>query len=67
MVRIIQNYTLYEIIGEGAYGKVYRAINKNDNKEYAVKVIEVRRFKQNKKLEECTVNEINILTNIEKN
>ena len=45
---------------------MYRAINKNDNKEYAVKVIEVRRFKENKKLEECTVNEINILTNIEK-
>lgn len=67
MVRIIENYTLYEIIGEGAYGKVYRAINKLDSKEYAVKVIEVRRFKENKKLEECTVNEINILTNIEKN
>lgn len=50
MVRIIENYTLYEIIGEGAYGKVYRAINKNDGKEYAVKVIEVRRFKENKKL-----------------
>ena len=64
MVRIIENYTLYEIIGEGAYGKVYRAINKLDSKEYAVKVIEVRRFKENKKLEECTVNEINILTNI---
>jgi serine/threonine protein kinase len=32
-------------LGEGAYGKVFRAINKNDNKEYAVKVIEVRRFK----------------------
>ena len=45
MVRIIENYTLYEIIGEGAYGKVYRAINKNDSREYAVKVIEVRRFK----------------------
>ena len=32
MVRIIENYTLYEIIGEGAYGKVFRAINKNDSK-----------------------------------
>lgn len=39
MVRIIENYTLYEIIGEGAYGKVYRATNKLDSKEYAVKVI----------------------------
>lgn len=67
MVRIIENYTLYEVIGEGAYGKVYRAINKVDNKEYAVKVIEVKKFQSNKKLEECTVHEINILTNIEKN
>ena len=50
MVRIIENYTLYEIIGEGAYGKVYRATNKLDSREYAVKVIEVRRFKENKKL-----------------
>ena len=41
---------LTKFIAEGAYGKVYRAINKNDNKEYAVKVIEVRRFKENKKL-----------------
>jgi hypothetical protein len=32
MVRIIENYTLYEIIGEGAYGKVYRSTNKLDSK-----------------------------------
>ena len=32
MVRIIENYTLYEVVGEGAYGKVYRAVNKLDNK-----------------------------------
>lgn len=64
MVRIIDNYTLYEAVGEGAYGKVYRAVNKLDNKEYAVKVIEVKKFLTNKKLEECTVHEINILTNI---
>jgi len=32
MVRIIENYTLYEVVGEGAYGKVYRAVNKLDSK-----------------------------------
>lgn len=32
-----------------------------------MKVIEVKKFQTNKKLEECTVHEINILTNIEKN
>jgi hypothetical protein len=30
---------------------VYRAVNKVDNKEYAVKVIEVKKFQSNKKLE----------------
>lgn len=38
------------MIGEGAYGKVYRAVNKVDGKEYAVKVIEVKKFQTNKKL-----------------
>jgi serine/threonine protein kinase len=32
MVRIIENYTLYEAVGEGAFGKVYRAVNKSDNR-----------------------------------
>lgn len=56
---------LYEQIGSGVYGKVYRAINNTDKKEYAIKVIPINKFKENKKLEECTVNEINILSNIE--
>lgn len=50
MVRIIDNYTLYESIGEGNYGKVYRAINKKDKKQYAVKVIEAKKFHQDPKL-----------------
>ena len=44
---------------------MYRALNNNDKREYAIKVIPINKFKENKKLEECTVNEINILTNIE--
>jgi serine/threonine protein kinase len=32
MPRIIENYTLYEAVGEGAYGKVYRAVKRPDNK-----------------------------------
>ena len=51
MVRIIDNYTLYEVIGQGNYSKVYKAINKDDNKDYAVKVIEAKTFKIDKKLE----------------
>ncbi len=67
MVKYIENYALYEEIGSGVYGKVYRAINNNDKKEYAIKVIPISKFRQNKKLEECTVNQINILSNIEAN
>ena len=47
---------LYEQIGFGVYGKVFRSINNNDKKEYAIKVIPINKFKENKKLEECTVN-----------
>jgi len=32
MVKYIENYALYESIGAGVYGKVYRAINNNDKK-----------------------------------
>ena len=32
MVKYIENYALYEIIGTGVYGKVYRAINNLDRK-----------------------------------
>ena len=32
MVKYIENYALYESIGSGVYGKVYRAINNNDKK-----------------------------------
>jgi serine/threonine protein kinase len=67
MPKYIENYALYEEIGSGVYGKVYRAINNKDQKEYAIKVIPITKFRENKKLEECTVNEINILTNIEVN
>ncbi len=56
MVKYIENYALQEEIGAGVYAKVYRALNSSDKKEYAVKVIPVAKFKENKKLEECTVN-----------
>lgn len=45
MVKYIQNYALYEIIGSGVYGKVYRAVNNLDRKEYAVKVIPIAKFR----------------------
>jgi serine/threonine protein kinase len=45
MVKYIENYVLYESIGSGVYGKVYRSINNNDKKEYAIKVIPITKFK----------------------
>lgn len=65
MGKIIENYALQEIIGEGMYGKVYKAVHLRTKEEFAVKVIPVKKFQENPKLEECTVNEINILSKIE--
>lgn len=58
MVKIIESYTLHEQIGEGEYGKVYRGVDGRNGKVVAVKVVNVKRFKENPKLEECTLNEI---------
>ena len=58
MVKIIENYTIYEQIGEGEYGKVYRGIDTNTNAPVAVKVVHINKFKEKRKLEQCTLNEI---------
>ena len=58
MVKIIEYYTLHEQIGEGEYGKVFRGVDSRNKKEVAVKVINVKKFKEYPKLEECTLNEI---------
>ena len=58
MVKIIENYSLHEQIGEGEYGKVYRGVDSRNKKEVAAKVINVKKFKEFPKLEECTLNEI---------
>lgn len=51
MPRIIDNYSLNEQIGEGVYGKVYKAVHIKNKQEFAVKVVSVQRFKDNPKLE----------------
>ena len=65
MVKIIENYSLHEQIGEGEYGKVYRGVDSRNKREVAVKVINVKKFKEFPKLEECTLNEIEVLTKID--
>lgn len=59
--KIIENYALNEVLGEGMYGVVYKASHLQSNEDFAVKVIPVVKFQENPKLEECTVNEIKIL------
>ena len=37
-----ENYELNEIIGMGMYGKVYKALNKLENKYYAIKCLNIK-------------------------
>jgi serine/threonine protein kinase len=45
MNKAIDNYVLKEIVGEGQYGKVYKAFNTQTYGLYAVKVIRMDKFK----------------------
>lgn len=48
--KIIENYALNEILGEGMYGTVYKAIHMQSNDEFAVKVVPILKFQENPKL-----------------
>ena len=48
--RIIENYVLEDMIGSGVYGKVFKAKHKILPDDFAIKVIPVQIFKENKKL-----------------
>lgn len=65
MTKIIENYKLEEVIGEGQYGKVYKSKNLKTGLNVAVKVVKIQKFKENPKLEECTINEIRMLSKVE--
>jgi dual-specificity kinase len=51
MGKIIENYSLQEMVGQGVYGKVFRAINIKTKEEVAVKVIKAEKFRDIPKLE----------------
>ena len=64
MHKIVENYVLYESIGAGQYGKVFRSKNTQTNEIVAVKTIPLQKFAQVPKLEEFTSNEIKTLARI---
>jgi hypothetical protein len=43
---------------------VYKALDTKLNKLFAIKVVKKEKFKENPKLEEFSINEINILTKL---
>ena len=76
MSKVIDNYVLKEsigksnsnnIIGQGQYGKVYRANHIKTDEVFAVKTIKLEKFKMVPKLHEFTINEIQTLTKINGN
>lgn len=38
----LANYELVDLLGEGTFGKVYKAVHRETNKPYAVKIIKIR-------------------------
>jgi serine/threonine protein kinase len=65
MQKEVENYILMDKIGAGQYGSVYRAEHKVDPGLFAVKVMNLDKFKDAPKLQEFTNNEVSILNKID--
>lgn len=57
--KVFENYSLLEVVGQGQYGKVYKAFDIKNNQLVAVKIV-----KEVLNLEEFTMNEIQTLARI---
>ena len=57
----MNNFTFLRILGEGAFAKVYEAINEKDNNQVAIKAIPKQLMKETPKLEELVKTEIKVL------
>lgn len=44
--KVVENYSLLEVIGAGQYGKVYKALNIKTNSLVAIKVVKIEKFKE---------------------
>ena len=58
MSKVIENYMLFEVIGSGQYGKVYKGKNIKTEQVVAIKVVKLDKFREIPKLHEFTINEI---------
>ena len=65
MVKMIENYILAEVVGEGSFGKVYRSTHLSKNQDFAVKAIPIQKLNENKRLYEFIMNEIQVLSNLD--
>ena len=45
-----EKYDFIEIIGQGMYGKVYKALNKYEKKYYAIKTLNIQNVSQKERL-----------------
>ena len=60
----IDDLTFIKEIGIGAFSKVFLTSKKNENKYYATKIIDKSEYLKNVKANECLLNEINILKDV---
>ncbi|CDW79266.1 3-phosphoinositide-dependent protein kinase 1 [Stylonychia lemnae] len=49
--KTIEDFELHQVLGEGSYGKVYCALEKNENKAYAIKVLDKYHIMKNQKVD----------------
>jgi serine/threonine protein kinase len=61
---MIENYLLHEQIGQGEYGKVYRATDISTQTTFAVKVVETQKLNENPKLLDLSLTEIKVLQTV---
>ena len=47
---------LLDVVGEGSFGQVYKAVHGVTKEQFAVKVIPFQKFKENPQLERCSAN-----------